>query len=190
MPSFARLWNVVVRPDHEWPRIAAEPTSGARLILRYVLPLALLAPLASFVGMRWFGAGWDAQHGYRVDPAHVVAAAATTYIAIVGSIVMLAGIFVAVAPLFGSSRSYVAALKVATFGSVPVLLAGATLLVPAMALVALVAGLHTLFLYWDGAGRLLQVPDDSRAEFVGGSLILLVAGSTLAGALAGALGLL
>ena len=190
MTALRRIFNIVAHPTAEWDAIAREPASVPRLLLAYVLPLALLAPVATVIGMRAFGTGWDPAHGYRVDAADVLAAGVTTYVAIVGSILLLAGIFVLIAPLYGSSRSYVAALKVATFGSVPVLLAGATLVIPAMALAALIASLHTLFLYSEGIGRVLQVRADSRTEFVGASLVLLVGCSTLIGAAASGIGLI
>jgi len=190
MHALRRICNVVVRPGAEWERIAAEPASVTQLLVRYVLPLALLAPAAAVVGMRFFGIDWDPRHGYRVEAANILAAGATTYVALVGSILALAAIFVAIAPLYGSSRSYVAALKVATFGSVPVLLAGGTLVIPVMAVVAMLAGLQTLVLLWEGAGHVLQVREDSRSEFVGASMILLVAASTIAGAAASGLGFL
>ncbi len=84
--------------------------------------------------------------------------------------------------MFGSRRDYVAALKVATYGAIPLLLAGATLIVPAMVIVAMVGLCHTLFLYWVGVRRVLKVPAGGGAEFVGISLVLLVFMSVLAGA--------
>ena len=70
------------------------------------------------------------------------------------------------------------------------LLAGATLVLPVMAIVGIVALCHTLFLLWLGADRVLHVPDGARAEFVGISIVLLAFASALAGALASGMGLL
>ena len=72
--------------------------------------------------------------------------------------------------MFGSARDYLAALKVATYGAIPVLLAGATLVMPAMAIVGMVGTCHTLFLYWLGVHRVLKVPAGGGAEFVGISI--------------------
>jgi hypothetical protein len=59
-----------------------------------------------------------------------------------------------------------------------------------MAIVGLVGLCHTLFLYWLGARRVLQVSEGSQTEFVGIAMILLAAASAVLGALAGSIGLL
>ena len=102
----------------------------------------------------------------------------------------LAGIFVLLAPLYGSSRDYRKALEVATYGAVPVLLAGATLVLPVMALVGLVGLVHSLYVWWLGVRRVLAVKPGHQAEFIGIAMVLLFVASTLAGAAAGALGAL
>ena len=99
-------------------------------------------------------------HGYLVPSGQIFAASAATFFVIVGSIFMLAAIFVLIVPMFGGARDYLAALKVATFGSIPVLLAGATLLLPIMALIGLIGLCHTAYLS-DAGGA-------ARAERAGG----------------------
>lgn len=160
------------------------------LLLRYILPLAALAPIASMIGMRTFNREWNPLHGYLVPPENIFAAGATTYFATIGSIFALAAIFMLLAPMFGCARDFVRALKVSTYGSIPVLLAGATLFLPVMAIVGVVALCHTIYLLWLGADRVLHIPDGARAEFVGISIVLLSLASAVAGAAAGGIGLL
>src|SRR6266545_7609421 len=146
------------RPKAEWDLIAREKTSVDELLRRYILPLALLAPIATVTGMRLFDREWDPVHGYLVPAEQIFAAGAVTYFGTIGSIFALAAIFALVAPMFGIPRDFLAALKVATYGSIPVLLAGATLLLPVMAIVGVVGLAHTFFLLWLGVRRVLNVP--------------------------------
>jgi hypothetical protein len=83
----------------------------------------------------------------------------------------------------------VAALKVATFGAIPVLLAGAVLVVPALVIVSVVALCHTLYLYWLGVHHVLDVEAGAQAEFIGISITLLGGTSTIAGAFVSSIGL-
>ena len=76
--------------------------------------------------------------------------------------------------MFGGARDYLSSLKVATYGTVPVMLAGATLVIPVMAIVGLVGLCHTLFLLWLGVRRVLGVPAGAQTEFIGISLAGLV----------------
>jgi hypothetical protein len=188
--TLRRAVRLLVRPRAEWERIAGETTTVDTLLRRYILPLAALAPIATFIGMRTFDRAWDPVHGYLVPTEDIFAAAAATYFASIASIFALAGIFVLIAPMFRCPRDFPAALKVATYGAIPVLLAGATLVLPVMAIVGVVALCHTLFLMWLGADRVLHVPDGARAEFIGISIVLLAFASALAGALASGIGLL
>lgn len=190
MATLRRIVRLFLRPRAEWERIAAEATTVDALLRRYILPLAALAPIATTIGMRTFDRAWDPVHGYLVPAESIFAAGATTYFATVGSILALAGIFTLIAPMFGCTRDFVRALKVATFGAIPLLLAGATLLLPVMAIVGVIGLCHSLFLLWLGADRVLHVPEGARAEFIGISIVLLSLASAIAGALASGIGLL
>jgi hypothetical protein len=188
--TLRRIVYLVFRPTAEWDRIAREATSVDALLSRYILPLALLAPIATVIGMKTFDRDWDPVHGYLVPADQIFAAGTATYFATIGSIFVLAAIFSVIAPMFGATRDYLAALKVATYGAIPVMLAGATLLLPVMAIVSMAGLCHTLFLLWIGVRRVLNVPREAEAEFVGISLVLLTLVSVVVGAAASAVGLL
>lgn len=190
MAALRRIARLLVRPAAEWDAIAAERTTIGTLLARYVLPLALLAPAATVIGMSTFDRAWDPAHGYLVPPDRILATAATTCVAIVGSILALAAVFTAVVPMYGGRRDYVAALAVATYGAVPVLVAGATLVLPVMAIVGVVGLCHSCYLTWLGARRVLGVPEASATEFIGISAVLFTLVSAVAGAIAGAAGFL
>lgn len=190
MPTLRRIVYLIFRPTAEWDLIAEEKTTVDLLLRSYILPLALLAPIATIIGMETFDRDWDPVHGYLVPADRIFATGATTYFSIVGSILVLAAIFALIAPMFGGTRNYLAALKVATYGSIPVMLAGAALLLPVMAIVGLAGLCHTLFLFWTGVRRVLNVPRGAQAEFVAISVMLLTFVSVLAGAAASAIGLI
>ena len=190
METLRRIFYLIFRPEAEWDLIAEESTTVDLLLRGYILPLALLTPIATTIGMEIFDRNWDPVYGYLVPSDQIFMTVATTYFAIVGSILVLAGIFALVAPMFGGSGDYIAALKVATFGSIPMLLAGATLLLPIMVIVGLGGLVHTLFLFWAGVRRVLNVPRGSLAEFIGISFILMTFVSVLIGAAASAMGIM
>lgn len=188
MEAMRRIVSLIVDPLAEWERIAGEPASVDALLRGIILPLSLPAPIATVIGMKVFDRAWDPVRGYQVPPEQIYAAGAATYFGSVGSILVLAAIFTLIAPMFGAPRNYLAALKVAAWGAIPVLLAGATLVMPVMVIIAVVALCHTFYLYWLGVGRVLAVGSDDRSEFVGIAMVLLVAVSVIAGSAASALG--
>ena len=188
MKTLDRIFGIVFRPRKEWELVATETPSVDALVCRFIVPLSLLAPIATSIGMRVFDRGWDVDSGYRVPVEDMFAAAATTLFASIASVFALAGIFVLLAPFYGSTRDYRVALQVATYGAVPLLLAGATLVLPVMAIVALVGFVHSLYLYWLAAKQVLHVQRNEQAEFVGISILLLSVTSTVVGAVVSHLG--
>ena len=131
-----RILSLILTPNQAWDEIAREPASVDLLIRRYIVPLALLAPVATVIGMETFDGRWSPAHGYLVPQEAIWSAGATTLFASIISIFVLAGIFVLIAPMYGSSRHYPSALKVATYGAVPVLVAGALLILPVMVMIS------------------------------------------------------
>jgi hypothetical protein len=184
-----RIYLLIFHPRAEWEEIAREPMGADTLIRRYILPLSLIAPVATLIGMHTFDANWDPVAGYQVPPGAIFAAAATTLFGSIGSIFLLALIFRLIAPMYGSSRDFVAALKVATFGAMPVLIAGAALVLPVLVIVSVVALCQTLYLYWLGVRYVLGVEAGAQSEFIGIAITMLGGASTLLGAFASSVGL-
>jgi Yip1 domain len=184
-----RIYLLLFYPRAEWDEIAHETILVGTLVRSYILPLSLIPPLATVIGMKTFDASWNPAAGYQVPPDEIYAAGMATLFGSIGSIFLLAAIFRLIAPMYGSSRDFVAALKVATFGAIPVLLAGAVLVVPIFVIVSVVALCHTLYLYWLGVHHVLGVEAGAQAEFIGVSITMLGGASALLGAGASSLGL-
>ncbi len=182
-----RVLRLLRHPREEMAVIAAESTPVSRLLLRYIIPFSLLAPVAGMLGMTFFDARWNADLGYVVPPNDIVAAGVTTLLATIGSVFALAGIFAALGRLYGSSRDFGAALKVATYGALPVMIAGGVLVLPMLAIMGLAGLSWSLYLFWLGAGEILGVRGSQQSEFVGIAMVLLVVASTIAGAAVSAL---
>jgi hypothetical protein len=71
-----------------------------------------------------------------------------------------------------------------------VLLSGATLFIPVMAVVGVLTLVHSLYLFWLGAHEVLHVRHSQQSEFVGVSILLLCVAATLLGGAASAVGLI
>ncbi|MFO1304485.1 MAG: Yip1 family protein [Burkholderiales bacterium] len=188
MRTLERIVDMIIRPRKTWDRISSETTSVDALTVRFIVPLSLLAPIATGVGMRYFDSAWDEGQGYRVPATEIFAATATTLFASIASVFALAAIFVLLGRVYESKRDFRAALQVATYGAVPLLLAGITLVIPVMAIVVVVGFVHSLYLYWLGVRVVLDVKRSERAEFVGISMLLFSVVSTFVGAFASHLG--
>ena len=55
MNLIERAKNILLTPKTEWDAIAADATPTQQLIIMYVLPLAAVAAIASFIGQVFIG---------------------------------------------------------------------------------------------------------------------------------------
>lgn len=169
-----RIKNILLTPQAEWDRIAGEPADVNKIYMGYVLPLAALSAICTFVGMSVFGI-----MGIRMG---IVPGAVT---AIIQVIMALVGVFVlafvanALAPTFGSQQDMGQAHKLAAYSSTAGFLAGVFTLFPPLGILAIV-GLYSFALLYIGLPRLMKTPEDKRiGYFVTILIVCIVVGIVL-----------
>jgi hypothetical protein len=180
-----RAKNILLTPKTEWEVIAAENTPTAQLITGYVLPLAGVAAVASFIGMSVIGFGF-----YRVPIATGIGMLVWHLIASVISVFVLAFIADALAPTFGAQKSMAQALKLAVYSYTPGWIAGIFGIIPLLGLLAIIGALYGIYLLYLGLPRLMKNPDEKTVPYlvviIVAAIILYVIvaaiGSTIAGA--------
>jgi hypothetical protein len=184
-----RIVNIIVRPGKEWEAISRETATVGALSLKVVVPLCVIPAVATVIGMTFFDTGWDALHGYTLPRERIIGVGAANFIFALVSVFMLALIFHFLAPVESHVRkSFADALKVAAFGSIPVLLSGVFLVLPVMVMLTLVAAVHSFFLYNVGLKTVLRVPEAESAMLLAIAIVMLCAASAVIGAVASKLG--
>lgn len=151
-----RARRVLMEPQAEFDRIAAEPADINKLYMGYVLPLALLAAVCTAIGLFLFG------HFGLVSA--ITEGVFVVLRALVG-VFILAFAANAIAPYFGSQQNMEQAHKLAAYSYTAALLAGVFMLVPLLSWLAIV-GLYSIGLFYIGAPRLMKTPEDKRVAYV------------------------
>ena len=186
-----RIVGIIFRPKAEWSIISGESTTVGGLLFRYIIPLCLVPTLATVVGMTFFDVGWNPVHGYALPKRGALVTGAGNFLFLVASIFLLAFIFHSLATGEKQARStYANALKVATYGAIPVLLAGAFLVLPVMVMLVIVAAVHSLALFNSGLKGVLLVSETESPMLLGMAIVLLSVASMVIGAVAAAFGLI
>ncbi|KHK91002.1 Yip1 family protein [Novosphingobium malaysiense] len=157
-PLVERAKAIILKPKAEWPVIAAESESTASILKSYVLPLAAIGPVASFIGGQLFGYGALFVH-FRPGLMTGLTSAIVSYVLAIISVFIIAWIANLLAPKFSGIENKTAAFKLVAYSMTAGWLAGIFSLLPALSVLGIV-GLYSLYLFYVGAPELMKVPAD------------------------------
>jgi len=161
-----RAKKLLLTPSAEWEVIKGETPTVVDLFTRYVMILAAIPAVASFLGWSVLGYSIDGTT-YRVPLAAGLANAVITYVLALASVYAMALVIDFVAPHFQGERDFMQALKIAAYFPTSWWIAGFFSLMPALAILSVVGGLHSLWVLYTGLGPLMQIPEDRRANYAG-----------------------
>ncbi len=170
-----RVVNIISRPKQEWPIIAAEPRDIAALYRNYVVLLAAIPAICSFIGLSIVGT-WVPFYGYlRLGFASAIVNAVLRYaLSLVG--VYVAGVVIAkLAPSFQSEPDTAQAVKLVAYSSTPAWVASVLLLYPSLSPLVFLAALYGIYIMYTGVGPVMKTPADKTVVYLVVSAIVLIA---------------
>jgi hypothetical protein len=184
-----RVKNIVLSPKLEWPVIATEPTSIAQLYFSYVLPLAALAAVLSFVRTSLIGVSVPFGGVIRMPIASGLMYSIVAFgFGLVG--LFLVGLIInALAPSFSGIRDQRQALKVAAYSLTPGYLSAVLALSPVLpTMLQLIAGLYGIYVLFLGLPIVMRSPRDKAVGYTAAVVICTILLGILLGALSATAG--
>ncbi len=179
-----RIVNITLKPKAEWPVIAAEPPSLARVVIGCVLPLAAIQAVLSFVHMAVIGVSVPFAGSVRMPMASSLTAAVMGFVFALIGVFIFALIVNAWAGFFNGRRSLGEALKVAAYAGVPAWLGAFLGILPLGTLLGLLAALYAIYVLYLGLPIVMRAP---KERAVGYTVAVILSGIVL-GIVLGALG--
>lgn len=156
-----RVTGILTSPQTEWPTIASESDTVPGLYTRYILLLAAIGPVALLI---------------RYPGVASLLAAVAQFVMQLAAMLICAKVIEWLAPKFQSSGDTVQALKLVAYASTPSWVAGIGAIIPLLgALVALVGGLYSIYLYYLGLSPVLKTPAHQVVPFMLVSAIVIIA---------------
>jgi hypothetical protein len=154
-----RAKNLVTQPASEWAVIAGETHTMQDLYTRYVMVLAAIPAVATFIGLSIVGLP-----GVRIGVGNGLAYAVLHYLLSLAMVYVLAVVIDSLAPKFGGEKSLAQALKVSAFAPTAAWLAGVFNILPALSILSLL-GLYSLYLLYTGLAPLMRTPEDKSVPY-------------------------
>jgi hypothetical protein len=159
-----RAKNIILQPKTEWVRIDAEPATIGGLYRNYVVILAAIPVIALAVGSLLFGISLFVVT-IRPPVSSVISTAVSQYVLTLVQVYVLALIIEALAPTFDGVKDRTQAVKLAAYAYTPYWVAGILLIMPALAILVLLAGLYCLYLCYLGLPILMKSAADKTIGY-------------------------
>ncbi len=182
MKLVQRVQDILLKPKDTWPVIEAEADDVVSIYKNYLVYLAVIPALATFIGFSLIGMGGFG-FNFRVP---LLAGLANMVLGFVLSLAMVYGLSLvvnALATQFGGTANPLKAFKVVAYSATAGFVGGIFSLLPSLSILGLLAALYALYLLYTGLPLLMKCPPDKA---VGYTAVTAVCG-VIAGIVLGAL---
>ncbi|MEO5882821.1 MAG: Yip1 family protein [Caldimonas sp.] len=164
MALIERVQSILLKPRQTWPVIAAEGGDAASIYTGYVMILAAIPAVAAFIGLTMVGVGGFGV-SYRLPILSGLVQMIVSYLLTLAMVFVLALIVNALAPTFGGTKDPVRALKLVAYGMTASFVGGIFSLIPALALLGVLASLYSIFLIYTGIAVMMRCPADKAVAY-------------------------
>jgi hypothetical protein len=171
----ARVKGILLTPKTEWPVIAGESTTVADLYKGYIVWLAAIPPIFTFLLLA------------RFMPGFALSRLILQYALTLVMVYVVALIIDALAPTFGGTKDKVQALKAITYSITASCVAGIALILPLLgALIALAALAYSIYLLYLGLPHTMKCPPERAGGYTAVIVVVTLVAGLLIGAIVGA----
>jgi hypothetical protein len=156
-----RAKAILMTPKQEWAAIDSEALDVPALLTGYVIPLALIGPIARFIGFSLLGFGGM----FRISIGWGISSAIVSFVLAIVGVFVLAWVINALAPTFGATQSMPQAIKLSAYSMTAAWVAGIFYILPALAILALIGAIYSLYLFFVGLPILMKSPADKTPPY-------------------------
>ncbi len=172
MNLVTRIKNILVSPKTEWEVIATETTQPMELFSKYLLILALIPAIATFIGYGIIG--------QNIMGIHIGSVNIGIRQAVVSLIATLIGAFVtafvvdALATSFGARKNFNQAFKLVVYSYTPMMVTGFFNIIPSLGIISALAGIYGLYIFYLGIQPLMKAPEEKKTTYFVVSILVII----------------
>lgn len=171
----ARAKAILLTPKTEWPVIADEPTTVADLYKNYIVILAAIPVIFTFLKMSLIGVSIPFAGTIRIGIGAGLTQMVVGYVLSLVMVFVMALIIDALAPTFGGQKNQVQALKAAAYAYTASWVAGIGSILPFLGfLIALAGGIYSIYLLYLGLPHTMKSPPDKAAGYTAVVIIIAI----------------
>ena len=167
-----RVKNILITPKTEWKVIDNEPANVQGILVGYVLPLAIAAAIAAFIGYGLIG---FSMFGVTIKgTSWGLYYAVVLIIQAILSVLVAAFVIDALAHSFSSEKNFGKSVQLAAYSFTAAWVGGLLAILPAIAFIGALLGLYGLYLLYIGLPVMKKTPEDKHVVYFVVSLLVLI----------------
>lgn len=174
MNLFERVKQIIIAPKSEWQTIDSENTPAQVLLFKYLLVLALIPAVATFIGYGVMGVSYTEVIHSNASISLGLRQGLITYASTILSVYLASWVIGFLAPSFGSQKDFGRAFTLVVYSYTPSLVAGVVLIFPAMAFIQMVAGIYGLYILYLGLQPMMKTPEDKQPIYFLISILVII----------------
>ena len=167
-----RVQDMLLKPKETWPVIGAETTDIPAIYTKYLVFLAAIPAVATFIGFSVFGISMLGAT-IRVPILSGLVNLVVGFLLSLAMVYVLALIANALAPTFKGEKNLLNAFKLIAYGATAGMVGGIFNLLPALSMLGLIAALYSIYLIYTGIPVLMKAPADKAVAY---TAVLIVCG--------------
>ncbi len=168
MDIVGRVKGILLDPKSEWQAIEGEPGDAGSLFTNYVMYVAAIPPIATFIGHSIIGIG-----PYRAGIFGGLIRAIITYVLTLVGVYVMAFVIDYLAGVFGGRKDFGNAMKVASYAPTAAWVAGIFNIIPLLGFLAIL-GLYSLYLLHTGIAALMKPPADKALIYTIAAVVCII----------------
>jgi len=185
----ARVKGILLSPKTEWPVIAGEETAANALFTGYVLPIAAVAAVFSFLRMSVIGISLPFGGSFRLPLTMGLTQAVVSFVMAMVGVWLVSFIINLLAPTFGGTRDSRRALQTSAYSMTAAFLGSVLALLPLGTLLAFLAGCYGIYILYLGLPVLMKSPPDKAGGYTAVVVVCTIVAALLLGAVMTSLGI-
>ncbi len=167
------LWQILTEPGTAWRHIKEQDWTITELYLNVIIPLALISPVAGYVGTTRFGWKIGAGEAIKLTVGSALPISIALFLAILVSVFVIGRLVHWMSDSYGEKKPLARCMALAAYCPAPLFLAGFFQLYPVLwvnFLLGLPALGYSVYLLYSGVPVLMEIP--AERGFVFASAIL------------------
>jgi Yip1 domain len=164
MNIIERAKNILLTPKTEWEVINGEDTTPMALLTTYVLPMALIGAVASFIGYGFIGLS---MFGIKiVGIKWGIVEAVTVFVGAILTYFICTYVVDALAPSFNSEKDINKSAQLVAYATTASAVGAAFKIIPSLSILGVLVSLYSVYLFYLGLEPLKKTPEDKKIVFM------------------------